>query len=138
MCIRDRAQVKSGQPAVITLAAVPDKPLTGKLATVGHVGVPQGDKVFYPVTVMPDQTAGLDLGMSARILVTTGSERGVVVVPNQYLHKDTTGTTVQKVVNGKPIQTPVTVGLVGASMTQVLTGLQQGDQILLAALSPSA
>jgi multidrug resistance efflux pump len=127
----DLARVKPGEPVQVTLAATPDKPVAARVASVARVGNAQADKIIYPVTLALDGSASLDLGMSARAQITTGTERNVVVVPNQYLRRDGGKASIQKLVDGKSVQAPVTIGLVGISVSQIVDGLQPGDQITL-------
>lgn len=74
-------------------------------------------------------------GLSGTSEVIISSVSNVVVVPNAALVVDraTRGFTVEKVgADGKAVTTPVQVGLRGGSTTQIISGLSEGDIILVA------
>ena len=90
--------------------------------------------VSYPVTLTLDQGGSkLKAGMSASADIVTARASGLVV-PTQAL----TGTTVTVVRGGKRSRQVVETGLAGDSTTEILTGLNAGDQVAVRSTSALA
>jgi hypothetical protein len=90
--------------------------------------------VSYPVTVVLDQGAsGVRTGMSATADIVTGRASGLVV-PNQAVKAGMV--TVER--NGVRAQQRVQTGVVGDTSTQILSGLQQGDLVVVTSASAIA
>lgn len=114
--------VADGRPGtlagtVVAIAATPSA--SGFLVTLG----------------LPGATSGLRQGQSASVRLSTGRASDVLVVPTSAVH--TFGTRhVVEVVNGRTMQPAViTIGLQDPLRTQVLSGLKQGQRVVLADLS---
>ncbi|HVV22836.1 MAG TPA: efflux RND transporter periplasmic adaptor subunit [Pseudonocardiaceae bacterium] len=129
-------QVKPGQPATIT----PDgatKPITGTVTSVGALAsTTSSGSASYPVTISLNSTEQqLFAGSTASVSITLGTARAAVTVPTSAVHTVGSFSVVYKMVNGTPTLTRVTVGVTGATLTQVTSGLQAGDQVSLADMS---
>jgi HlyD family secretion protein len=114
--------IEDGNPATLTATVV----------AIGATPTASG----YPVTLgLPASATGLRQGVSASVRLTTGQVSGAIVVPTSAVH--TFGSRhVVEVLSGttmKPVV--VTVGVVDPLRTQVLTGVQPGQQVVLADLS---
>jgi HlyD family secretion protein len=123
--------VTMGQRATIVEDGNPAT-LTGTVVAIGATPTASG----YPVTLgLPASATGLRPGVSASVRLTTGQVFGAIVVPTSAVH--TFGSRhVVEVLSGttmKPVV--VTVGVVDPLRTQVLTGVQPGQQVVLADLS---
>ncbi|MBB5893112.1 efflux RND transporter periplasmic adaptor subunit [Kutzneria kofuensis] len=129
-------QVKPGQPATIT----PDgsgKPLTGKVVAVGALAsTTSGGSASFPVTISLDNGGpGLFAGSTAAVAITLGTAQAAVTVPTSAVHTLGATSFVTALVDGKPASKRVTLGVVGATVTQVTGGLDAGDEVVLADLS---
>jgi multidrug efflux pump subunit AcrA (membrane-fusion protein) len=131
----DIGKVKVGQPATVTVDAVPGLKLSGHVAAVGVLSSSSSSSssaVSYPVTIVLDQgstTARAGMSASADIVV---SQVSGLSVPTQAVSRST----VTLVQNGKKVMTPVQTGVVGDSTTQIVSGVKAGDQVYVQ--SPSA
>ena len=88
----------------------------------------------YEVTIVPDPTdAPLRSGMSATAIITTAEVDDVILVPNRYitLDRDTGKAYVYKLVNNQPALQEVELGLRNERESQVLAGLNDGDELAL-------
>lgn len=126
-------QVKPGENATVT----PDgatKPINGKVTSVGALAsTASSGSASYPVTISLDSTSEqLFDGATASVSVTLSTAQAAVTVPTSAVTSIGRFSVVQKMVNGKPTLTRVTVGVVGATVTQVTSGLKVGDQVSLA------
>jgi HlyD family secretion protein len=135
-------QVKPGQPATIT----PDgaaKPLTGKVVAIGALSsTTTGGSASFPVTISVDGGGpALFAGSTAGVAITLGTAQAAVTVPTSAVHTAGAASFVTTLVNGTTTSKRVTVGVIGATVTQITQGLNAGDEVVLADLSqalPSA
>jgi multidrug efflux pump subunit AcrA (membrane-fusion protein) len=93
--------------------------------------------VSYPVVVrVPQPTAALASGSTATATITLATVKNVITVPNSALTTLVSGTGfVQTVKAGKVTRTLVRTGAVGATTTQIISGLTVGQQVVIANLS---
>ncbi len=130
----DVAQVRVGQSVRISLDALPDEEITGKVTRISPTADEVGGVVAYEVEIVPDPTdAPLRAGMSATAIITTAQVDNVLLIPNRFIQVDreTGRAFVQKIVNGEPVLQEVELGLRNERTSQVLAGLQDGDTIAL-------
>jgi len=134
----DIAQVAPGQRATITIDALGETPLTGIVTSIAPIagvgtGLPGSTNVVtYRVRVDIDPTERpLRPGLTATVTITTAEARQVVVLPNRVMRLDRqTGVTyVEKLVNGVPQRVDLKLGLRNEQFSQVLEGVQPGDQL---------
>jgi hypothetical protein len=92
----------------------------------------------FPVTIALDgSNPSLHSGVSATITVVTNQVVGVLTVPTSAVR----GSNVQVMVNGQPQTVAVTTGASDSTRTQILSGLNAGDTVVIATVSstvPSA
>ncbi|MFE9401623.1 efflux RND transporter periplasmic adaptor subunit [Streptomyces sp. NPDC006530] len=147
----DALKVKPGQAATVTLNAEPGTVLNAKVLAVGSLPVGggsgsggggnnnAGSAVQYAATLtITSPTAHLRTGLSASIQVVTGEASGALSVPAAAV----TGTGANRTVtvvkaDGSTVRTPVTVGLEGDSVDQILSGLDEGAKVRLTSVSAS-
>jgi multidrug efflux pump subunit AcrA (membrane-fusion protein) len=128
----DVASVKTGQAADVTLNALTNQtPFQGTVAAVSPTATVVSNVVEYAVTI--DVTSALPAsvrtGQSASITITTASATNALYVPSSAITTVGGRSLVTVIANGKDTITPVTVGVVGTTDTQVLTGLSQGQTV---------
>jgi multidrug efflux pump subunit AcrA (membrane-fusion protein) len=129
--------VEVGQPVTVTLSA-DDKELQGKVAEVADTSTVTNNVVEYAVTVRLDRTKGVKLGQTAQLVITTGQKQSVLRISSSALTtigKITTATV--RAADGATVTRQVTTGLEGDAYTQVLSGLQAGDVVVLPTQSSS-
>jgi HlyD family secretion protein len=134
----DVRQVAIGQPVRLSVDALPDTEITGKITGISPTAANVNNVVAYEVTIVPDTTeAPLRSGMSATAIITTAEVDDVVLVPNRYitLDRDTGKAYVYKVVNKQPVPQEVELGLRNDTQSQVLAGLNAGDEVALVSQS---
>ena len=129
-------QVKPGQAATIT----PDgagKPLTGKVVAIGSLAsTTSGGSASFPVTISLDGNGtALFAGSTAAVAITLGSAKAAVTVPTSAVHTVGANSFVSTLVNGQATLKRVSVGVIGTTVTQIASGLNAGDEVVLADLS---
>ena len=84
------------------------------------------------VTVRLDKTSGVKLGQTVQLVITTGDKQNVVRVSSSALTTIGNVTTATvKSSDGTTATRQVTTGLEGDTFTEVLSGLQAGDVVVL-------
>lgn len=125
-------QLKAGQVGTVSFDALPGLTLTCKVAGVATAaslinGVPE-----YYAELIPDGTdPRLKTGQTSTVSVTVATATHVLSVPNQALFSLGNGQGVDVWQSGKAVATPVTTGLIGSTLTQITSGLNAGEQVLL-------
>jgi macrolide-specific efflux system membrane fusion protein len=133
----DVAKLKVGQRVALTFDALDGATAEGKVDEIADAAASsQGEAgsttvVQYDVTVRIGKLpAGAKAGMTGQGSVVTASRRGVVVVPSSAVGGTSAAPTVQVVSDGGTVTRPVVVGLVTTAGTEILTGVQPGEQVV--------
>ncbi len=169
----DVNRVKVGQDAQITLDALPNVTLGGKVSQVAPAGVTQQGVVNYPVTIqLTNPSQSVRSGMTANLNVIVLQKDNVLMVPNRAVKTAASSTpataasstasagtasgvqgnnqssgangaanaaarrsTRQQVVtvlkDGQQVQVAVQTGVSNDTMTEIVSGLAEGDVVVL-------
>jgi HlyD family secretion protein len=131
----DAAGIAPGQKVRLTFDAVPDLELTGSVLSVSPTATAISGVISYYVTVvLPQGDPRLKSGMTAQAEVLTKEIPGVLAVPSAAVHTQN-GTSVVTVLDPNGTQRTVTVqtGATGDGKTQILSGVTEGQQVVLPA-----
>jgi len=132
------AVVKLGQTANITLDALPDEQVAGSVAFVSPMGTVLAGIVSYAATIAVDNaSAALKDGMSATAEVEVARRDNVLLIPNTVIQGTVQSPFVEVLVNGKPVERQVTLGLSNGFNTEVVSGLVEGEEVVVPPLSPA-
>lgn len=129
----DVAKIVAGQPVSVTFDALPDQQLRGKVIAVAPTGTAQQGVVSYQVSVAIEALGRtLPAGMSASLTIETERKDGVLLVPNRAVR--TQGRV--KVVDlmgegGKPVTKTVQTGSSNDQVTEIVSGLNEGDLVIV-------
>jgi multidrug efflux pump subunit AcrA (membrane-fusion protein) len=136
----DASKIAVGQPATVTLSALTDTEVSGVVTAVSPTSSVVSNVVTYPVTVVltrPPST--VKQGMTAQVAVIVQTATNVLELPSAAI--TTTGSiSTVKVIDASGTQktTPVTLGLVGTSYTEIASGLSEGQKVVEPTASVSA
>lgn len=138
----DVATMKVGQTATFTFPAIkPDAnaaPVTGAVIAIAATSTTTSGVVTYAVTVsIANPPAAVRLGESANISVTTATADNALIVPSLAITTAGNRQTVTVERNGAEQTVAVTTGITANGRTQVLTGLNDGDQVVLPSVTTS-
>lgn len=128
--VEQLSKLAVGQAATVTpvgtTASIP-----GTVTRVGTLPDPSAQTVAYPVTITIDKPpAALSSGSSATAAVVVATAKNVLTVPTSAVNRGTV-----TILSGEATTvTPVTVGAVGPTRTEIKQGLSKGDQVVLANL----
>ncbi|MBB5780062.1 efflux RND transporter periplasmic adaptor subunit [Nonomuraea jabiensis] len=127
----DVGKLKNGQEATVTFDALPGVTATGKVTQIQPVASTSNNVVQYPVTVTFTKVPGqVRLGQTATVEVVVGQADNVVTVPSTAVSTSGGQTTVTLLRNGTQTRTPVEVGVQGTTLTEIKSGVSEGDQIV--------
>ncbi|MGA2469912.1 MAG: efflux RND transporter periplasmic adaptor subunit [Solirubrobacteraceae bacterium] len=129
----DIAQIKVGQPATISVNALPSDEFAAKVTAISVLSSNSSGVVSYDVTLQLTQSSSqLRDGMSATATIITGQASDALNVESAAISTRGTGSTVTVVKHGKEIVTPVIAGLVGTSSTQIVAGnVTAGEEVAI-------
>jgi len=130
----DIAMVKLGQEVNIILDALPDKQVTGKVTFISQIGTVQAGVVSYKTTITlenPDEE--LRDGMSATAEIIIERHDNVLLIPNRAIRGTTENPMVLVLVDGQQEEREITLGLTDGINTEILSGLEEGEQVILPA-----
>jgi len=130
----DIAIVKVGQAANITLDALPDEEVNGEVAFISLVGTTLAGVVSYDTTItLENPVAGLRDGMTATAEVIIERRDDVLFIPNRALHGTWENPWVLVLVDEQVEEREITLGLTNGIDTEVLSGLEEGEKVVLPA-----
>ncbi len=130
----DVAQVKVGQPAMIAVDAIPDRTFAGVITYLADTPTTQGGVVTYEARVeLQEDDPALRPGMSVSVDIITAKAENVLIIPNRVMRVDreTGAFYVEKLVNNTPVRTRVEVGLRNDQFSEIISGLEEGDTIVI-------
>jgi len=132
----DIAHVYLGQPARIKVESFRDRAFYGKVTKIAPMGVEKDNVTTFEVRVSIDNPGGeLKANMTANAEILLDEHKGVLTVPESAVIYDNQKHAYVYVPdkNQKDGQrkVPVEVGLSNGSITEVASGLKEGDQVVL-------
>jgi len=156
----DIAKVKVGQKATITFDAVPGLTITGQVLEIDSLGTVSQGVVTYNVKIGFDtQDDRVRPGMSASAAIITDTKQNVLLVPNSaikllganyYVDVPADPTTAKQIIantanvsagiilNPLPRQQAIEIGLANDSVTEITSGLNEGDLIVTRTITPTS
>ncbi len=134
--------VEKGQRAVISVDALPDTLLEGRVVSVSPLPKVEAGVVSYEVKVGFDvpQGSNLRVGMSATVDIVLSDRSNVLLVPDRAIDFDSQGVpVVQVLVTKEPEGTAeieersVVIGLSDGFQTEIISGLWEGEMVVIEA-----
>jgi multidrug efflux pump subunit AcrA (membrane-fusion protein) len=131
----DITKIKPGQNASITVDAVPNKTFTGKVSFISPYGTADSSGVVhFNVTILLDPTDVALKGMltsTADIAVSTAENALILPLTAITTAKDGSSSVTVITSDNKTEKRPVTLGMQNAQSAVVLTGVNQGDRVII-------
>jgi len=132
----DIAHVYMAQPARIKVESFRDRVFKGKVTKIAPLGVEKDNVTTFEVRVSIDNPGGeLKANMTANAEIILDEHKNTLTVPeNAVIYDNQKHASVEvpdkKQKDGKR-KVPITVGLSNGSLTEVLSGLKEGEQVVL-------
>jgi HlyD family secretion protein len=151
----DVARVKTGQKVTASFDAVDGLNITGVVAEVDTLGTVSQGVVTYNVQIVFDtQDDRVKPGMSVSVAIITDMKQNVLIVPSSALKSSVNGSYVEMpnetvtagstgassagvVLNNSPKQQSVVAGISDDTSTEIISGLNEGDVIIVRTVSGS-
>jgi HlyD family secretion protein len=126
----DIGQIRVGNPVSLTLEALPEVALAGKVVWINGGGTTVQGLVKYTVRI---DIAGNDprvlLGMTANVAIVTNTQVGALAVPLDAVQLDQEGEYVNRVKDGVVERVKVTSGQIDGDQVVVTGNLLVGDEV---------
>jgi RND family efflux transporter MFP subunit len=130
----DIAAVRLGQEVNISLDARRDLEAKGKVAFVSPIGTVRLGVVSYETVITMDEPyEGLRDGMSATADIIIERRDDVLAIPNRAIRGTREEPVVIVDIDGQLEEREITLGLTDGINTEVLSGLQEGERVVLPA-----
>lgn len=136
----DVAKVALGQKATLTFDAISDLTIAGTVSQIDALGTVSQGVVTYSVTIGFDtQDDRVKPGMSVSASIITNVKTDALIVPNSAIKSVSGGSYVQMLdAAGVPIQHPVETGLVNDTNTEIISGINEGDEVVIRTVTAAA
>jgi len=135
----DATKIAPGQPASVTLSALTNSSIAGTVTNVSSTSTVVSNVVTYDVTIaLTNPPKSVKLGMTADVSVYVDTQTNVLTLPSAAITTVGSQSTVTLLRNGKTSTQAVTTGLVGSSTTQIVSGLNAGDVVVVPTVTVSA
>jgi len=132
----DIAHVYMNQPARIKVESFRDRTFKGNVTKISPMGVEKDNVTTFEVRVSIDNPGGeLKANMTANAEILLDEHKGVLTVPENAVMYDNQKNASVAIPDKKQKdgtrKVPVKVGLSNGSVTEILSGLKEGDQVVL-------
>ena len=125
-----------GQPVKIVWDAKRDSVWHGHIALAPSTIYAYNTRsVGIAIITVDDPTPDLIPNTNVTVTVTEMQKPHVLSIPREALHTDGARNFVYRIVNGKLAQTTIVAGVVNLTSVEILSGLAEGDSIVLSAKS---
>lgn len=152
----DAAKVVAGDKVTLTFDAVPDLTIAGQVAQIDIIGTVSQGVVSYNVKIAFDtQDQRVKPGMTVSASIVTEVKQDVLLVPNSAIKisgnsnyvemiNDQPTLALAKANSNSPVTSPtlpsqqiVQVGLSNDTNTEITSGLNEGDMVIIRTINPS-
>jgi len=132
----DIAHVYMSQPARIKVESFRDRVFTGKVTKIAPLGVEKDNVTTFEVRVSIDNPGGeLKANMTANAEILLDEHKHVLTVPESAVSYDNQKNATVQIPDSKQKDgyrvIPVKVGLSNGSVTEIVSGLTEGQQVIL-------
>ena len=133
----DAPGVQTGQLAVINIDALPGTNLQGKVSEISVISNAQAaasgtNAYLAKITFSVLPVSAVKNGMNASVHITSQQLNNVLLLPNDAVKRDKQGKTYVQVMQNQNITNqPVVIGARSGTVTQIVSGLKEGDQAVI-------
>ena len=128
----DLPRISPGQRLVVTFDGLPDRKWAGRVTEVSPgLREAAGRQVGEVLGEIADPTSQLPPNGSVNVQVIVGEKARALVVPRAAIQRDCEKRFVWKADDGRARRREVTVGLVAPNEVEVVSGLTEGETVLL-------
>jgi len=125
------SKVKLNQNVEIQTPAFPDKTYTGTIVAISPA-INEQSRSFTVRAMIKNENLDLRPGLFANVLLEVGKNEQALLVPEQALIPQGQQYFVMKVVDGKVVQNPVTIGQRRKAEVELTSGIAKDDVVIIA------
>lgn len=130
----DAAKVKGGQKTTISFDALPNQTFTGKVLGINTTGIVTSGVTTYPAVIQLDLSSTSILpNMSATANIIIAVKNDVLSIPTTAIQTTGGQSTTRVLQNGKVISIPVETGIASDTDTEIISGLNEGQEVIISA-----
>ncbi|MCO6004288.1 HlyD family efflux transporter periplasmic adaptor subunit [Actinoallomurus purpureus] len=134
----DAIKLKAGQRATVSFDALSGVTATGKVTQIDMSPTTSNNVVEYGATITLTTIPGsVRIGQTATVQVTTATAQNVLYVPAAAVRTAGGQSTVTVLQGGKQVIKPVQTGVKGGQGTEIKSGLNEGDQVVITTTTTS-
>jgi len=123
------AAIQVGDAALLHVEGLPE-PIEVDVTAVGDA-IDPATRTYLVVMQVPNPDHKLKAGVFARVDITPEAKSHVILAPREALRSEDGRTHVLSVKDGRAVEAPVTVGIVGEDVVEVLGGIREGDEVIV-------
>lgn len=128
----DVIKVHEESSATVIFDAIPDQQFSAVVSRVDTVGNNSNSVVTYTAYVsLQDTDKRIRPAMTATVTINSDEKNNILLVPNAALTQEEAGISVRVLSGSKSKLIPVTVGVKNTTHSEVVSGLQEGDVVLV-------
>ncbi|QLB14495.1 efflux transporter periplasmic adaptor subunit [Mannheimia granulomatis] len=139
----DIAQVKTGQEVNFTTLAEPEREYNATIDSIVPASTNLTDNnyteksgnteaIYYYANLLVDNPDNsLRIGMTTQARITIAKREQVLVIPTSVIKKRGKENYVNVLENGISVEKAITLGMADSQNTEVLSGINEGDQVIL-------
>jgi len=130
----DLAQIHLKQKAEITLDAYPDRILAAKVDQIAYEAKTVNNVTTYVIDVLPDEKIeDMRSGMTANVTFVGKTKEKILLIPNEFIkYANGKPTAIIKGEANKNIVRDLQLGISDGKMTEILSGLELNETVVLA------
>ncbi len=126
------SKIVAGQRATLSLDAYPATLIEGTVSQVALLGTSAQGIVTYRVEItLSDMDVEIRPLMTAAVDIVVATKNGALVIPNRALRRDSTGKYVEMLLSGEVSRADVVTGLSNDAVTEIVSGLEEGQEIIV-------
>lgn len=137
----DISRVAIGQPVEISVETLPNEQIRGQVEKIFPQGTEEANVVYFPVRIrVIDLHPDLRPGMTVDASIITAEREDVLLVPDAAIDRSGGETAVEVLAEGAavPERREVEVGVTDFIQTEIIGGVEEGEQIVLPSGAPQA
>lgn len=131
----DISNVKPGQKAKVTADALPGKTFDAEVTKVATEGSVKDGVASYDVNLKIHNPDGLLSGMTASATIVVAQKDNALMVPSEAIRSTGNRKSVMVMRNGSAVSVEVQTGLRNEIWTEITSGLQEGDSVVVSSLA---
>lgn len=132
----DIPKVRLNMPVTVAMDALPNEVYSGKVTEIAHEGTITNGVSLFDVTILLAHSSDVKAGMSAQGKINVEEKHEILVLPIETVTQQEGKHFVQVYNNAgtgtsTPVEAEVTVGIQNESLIEVVSGLKEGDQVVI-------